>query len=194
MLIGLTGGIASGKTTVANRWAELGAYLIDADVLAREVVAPDSTGLSQIREVFGDGVMQADGSLDRAALAHLIFMDPEKRETLERITHPLIRQLALSRLADAGDAPVVYVIPLLIETNSQLPFDKIVTVSAPEQLRVDRMVLNRGLSPELAQSRIAAQASDVEREAAADYVIDSNCSMPELLARADAVWAELTAA
>jgi dephospho-CoA kinase len=194
VLIGLTGGIASGKTTVANRWAELGAQLIDADELAREVVAPGTVGLSKISESFGDAVVQADGSLDRAGLADLIFMDPSKRKTLEGITHPLIRELALSRLAEAGDAPVVYVIPLLVETNSQLPFDKVVTVSAPEQLRVDRMVLNRGLSPELAQARISSQASDAQREAAADYVIDSNCSMPELLARADAVWAELTAA
>jgi dephospho-CoA kinase len=118
-------------------------------------------------------------------------MDATKREELEAITHPLIRERALSELTAAGDQPVVYVIPLLVESKSTLPFDAVVTVSAPEQLRVDRMVLNRGLSPELAQARLSAQASDAEREAAADYVIDSNCSMAELLERADGVWARL---
>jgi dephospho-CoA kinase len=194
VLIGLTGGIASGKTTVANRWAELGAQIIDADELAREVVAPGTSGLSQIAAAFGDEIIQGDGSLDRSGLANLIFMDPAKRQTLEAITHPLIRQLALKRLEQAGDTPVVYVIPLLVESKSQLPFDKIVTVSAPEQLRIDRMVLNRGLSPELAQARIAAQTSDSERERLADVIIDSDCSLDELLERAEQVWVELTAA
>jgi dephospho-CoA kinase len=192
VLIGLTGGIASGKTTVANRWAELGAKIIDADILAREVVAPGSLGLKAIAEKFGSRLVLEDGSLDRAALADIVFMDPEKRAELEAITHPLIRQLALAELSSAGNQPVVYVIPLLVESQSTLPFDAVVTVSAPEQLRVDRMVLNRGLSPELAQARLAAQVSDAQREAAADHVINSDCTMAELLARADAVWAELT--
>jgi dephospho-CoA kinase len=191
VLIGLTGGIASGKSTVANRWAELGAKIIDADVLAREVVAPGSSGLKAIAKKFGPQLILEDGSLNRAALADIVFLDPRKRSELEAITHPLIRELALTQLAEAGNQPVVYVIPLLVESNSTLPFDAVVTVSAPEQLRVDRMVLNRGLSPELAQARLSAQASDAEREAAADYVIDSNCSMAELLERAESVWAQL---
>jgi dephospho-CoA kinase len=193
VLIGLTGGIASGKSTVANRWAELGAHIIDADVLAREVVAPGSAGLSAIAAKFGSQLVLDDGSLNRSALADIVFVDASKREELEAITHPLIRELALSQLQAAGDQPVVYVIPLLVESKSTLPFDAVVTVSAPEQLRVDRMVLNRGLSPELAHARLSAQASDAEREAAADYVIDSNCTMAELLERADTLWAELAA-
>lgn len=192
MLIGLTGGIASGKTTVANRWRELGAVVIDSDELAREVVAPGSAGLAAIADAFGESVLTATGELDRAALANLVFMDSEKRLQLEQITHPLIRQLALSRIEAAAAQVVVYVIPLLVESNGKLPFDRVVTVSAPERVRVDRMVLNRDLSPELAQARIAAQASDAEREAVSDFVINSDCELPELISRADAVWAKLT--
>jgi dephospho-CoA kinase len=193
VLIGLTGGIASGKTTVANRWAELGAEIIDADELAREVVAPGSEGLQEIAESFGSDFVQGDGTLNRSLLADTIFMDTHKRKRLEAITHPKIRQLALTRLAVAGDKPVVYVIPLLVESASTLPFDSVVTVSAPESVRLDRMVKNRGLSPELAQARLGAQANDIEREAVANHVISSDCSLAELIARADNLWAKLTA-
>jgi dephospho-CoA kinase len=194
VLIGLTGGIASGKTTVANRWAELGAEIIDADELAREVVAPGSEGLREIATSFGSNFVQPDGTLNRALLADTIFMDADKRRLLEAITHPRIRQLALQRLSAAGDRPVVYVIPLLVESASTLPFDTVVTVSAPESVRLDRMIKNRGLSPELAQARLGAQASDSEREAVANHVINSDCSLAELIARADNLWAKLTAA
>ena len=193
MLIGLTGGIASGKTTVANRWAELGAEIIDADELAREVVAPGSEGLREIVESFGPNFVQDDGTLNRSLLADTIFMNADKRRLLEGITHPKIRQLALQRLAEAGDRPVVYVIPLLVESASTLPFDSVVTVSAPEAVRLDRMVQKRGLSPELAQARLGAQASDSDREAVANHVINSDCSLEELIARADNLWAKLTA-
>ena len=193
MLIGLTGGIASGKTTVANRWAELGAEIVDADELARTVVAPGSEGLSEIVESFGTNFVRDDGTLNRSLLADTIFMDADKRKRLEGITHPKIRRLALQRLAEAGDKPVVYVIPLLVESASTLPFDTVVTVSAPESVRLDRMVQNRGLSPELAQARLGAQASDGDREAVANHVINSDCSLEELIARADNLWAKLTA-
>jgi dephospho-CoA kinase len=193
VLIGLTGGIASGKTTVANRWAELGAEIVDADELARTVVAPGSEGLSEIVESFGTNFVRDDGTLNRSLLADTIFMDADKRKRLEGITHPKIRRLALQRLAEAGDKPVVYVIPLLVESASTLPFDTVVTVSAPESVRLDRMVQNRGLSPELAQARLGAQASDGDREAVANHVINSDCSLEELIARADNLWAKLTA-
>ena len=193
MLIGLTGGIASGKTTVANRWAELGAEIIDADELAREAVAPGSEGLREISESFGANFVQPDGTLNRSLLADTIFMDADKRKRLEAITHPKIRQLALNRLAKAGDRPIVYVIPLLVESSSTLPFDTVVTVSAPESVRIDRMAKNRGLSIELAQARLGAQASDSDREAVANHVISSDCSLEELIARADNLWAKLTA-
>jgi dephospho-CoA kinase len=194
VLIGLTGGIASGKTTVANRWAELGAEIIDADELAREVVAPGSEGLRQIVESFGADFVQSDGTLNRSLLADTVFMDASKRKRLEAITHPKIRQLALQRLSEAEDKTVVYVIPLLVESASTLPFDSVVTVSAPESVRLNRLVTNRGISPELAQARLSAQASDSEREAVSSHVINSDCSLDELIERADNLWAKLTAA
>lgn len=190
MLIGLTGGIGSGKSTVAKRLVELGATEIDADVLAREVVAPGTEGLAEVAERFGEDLIDEDGSLNRALLAKRAFSAEENRKALEAILHPRIQKLSRERIA-AASGVVVYTIPLLVETNSKLPFDKIVTVSAPESVRVDRLVASRGMTPEEARARIAAQASDAEREAVADYVIDSNCSMTELLKRVDDLYAEV---
>lgn len=188
MLIALTGGIGSGKTTVAARWVELGAREIDADLLAREVVEPSTEGLAEIVERFGKEILLADGSLDRGALAKVAFADDQSRKDLEAILHPRIQRLAAERVKGLGGV-IVYTIPLLAETNSKLEFDRVVTVSCDEAVRIDRLVTLRGMSKEEAMGRITAQASDAEREARADTVIDSNCPMDELISRADEVFA-----
>ena len=190
MLIGLTGGIGSGKSTVAKRLVNLGATEIDADLLAREVVEPGTTGLSQVAERFGQDLIQSDGTLNRAALAQRAFASEVDRKDLEGILHPLIQQLSRERIANAKGI-VVYTIPLLVESQSKLPFDRVITVSAPESVRVQRLVESRGMTEEEAISRIKAQATDQEREAIADYVIHSDCSMEELMNRVDSVFAEL---
>ncbi len=187
MLIALTGGIGSGKSTVARRWVELGATEIDADLLAREVVAPGSQGLALVAKQFGDGVLAADGSLNRAALAQVAFSSEENRKLLESILHPLIQQLALEKVQGLTGI-VVYTIPLFVESNSKLKFDKVVTISCDESVRIQRLVSSRGMTEVEAASRIKAQATDVEREAVADIVIDSNCELSELLAKADSIF------
>jgi dephospho-CoA kinase len=187
VLIALTGGIGSGKSTVARRWVELGATEIDADVLAREVVAPGSTGLALVAKQFGSEVLAADGTLDRAALARITFGSEENRKLLESILHPLIQQLALEKVEGLSGI-TVYTIPLFVESNSKLKFDKVVTISCDETVRVKRLVESRGMSEGEAISRISAQASDAQREAVSDIVIDSNCSMAELVSRADSVF------
>lgn len=192
MLIGLTGGIASGKSTVAKVWERLGGKHIDADILAREVVQPGSIGLNKIVERFGRSILDSSGSLNREGLGKLVFSDPKARLDLENLLHPLIQKLAQEKIKDLAGENIFYTIPLLVETNSPLEFEKIVTVSAPEEIRINRLVTNRGLSEAQAKERIAAQASDREREAVADIVIDSNCSMAELEARAEEVWFALT--
>ena len=145
VLIGLTGGIGSGKSTVAKRLVELGATEVDADLLAREVVAPGTDGLEAVAKSFGGDLVSSDGSLDRALLAQRAFSSEENRKALEAILHPLIQKLSRERIAQASGL-VVYTIPLLVETNSTLPFDKIVTVSAPVEVRVRRLVQSRGMS------------------------------------------------
>jgi dephospho-CoA kinase len=187
VLIALTGGIGSGKSTVARRWVELGATEIDADVLAREVVEPGSIGLTKVAAAFGPTVLTNEGSLDRAELAKIAFSSEDQRLKLERILHPLIQELALSRVSEMSGV-VVYTIPLFVESNSKLRFDKVVAISCDEAVRVQRLVSSRGMTKSEASSRIAAQASDSEREAVADIVIDSNCSLEELLQRADSVY------
>ena len=187
MLIALTGGIGSGKSTVARRWVELGATEIDADVLAREVVAPGSTGLARVAKQFGSQVLAADGTLDRAALAKIAFSSEENRKLLESILHPLIQQLALEKVEGLSGV-IVYTIPLFVESNSKLKFDKVVTISCDEAVRVKRLVESRGMSEGEAISRISAQTSDAQREAVSDIVIDSNCTMAELVSRADSVF------
>lgn len=192
MLIGLTGGIGSGKSTVANRWVALGATEIDADKLAREVVNPGTEGLSMVAARFGADLIQEDGTLNRALLAQRAFGSEADRKDLEGILHPLIQKLAKEKVAGVS-GHVVYTIPLLVETNSQIPFDKVVTISCPEEVRLERLVGSRGMSESDARARFASQASDAQREARADVVIDSNCSLQELEARADAAFVSLTA-
>ena len=140
---------------------------------------------------FGDQVLETDGSLNRSALASVAFASEESRKDLEAILHPRIQELAAERVVGL-EGVIVYTIPLLAETNSILEFERIVTVSCDESVRVDRLVTLRGMSKEDAMQRIAAQASDNEREARADTVIDSNCPMDELLAKADEVFASFS--
>ena len=199
-LIGLTGGIASGKSTVAKRLASLGAVGIDADQLAREVVEPGTPGLAAIATEFGDAILLADGTLNRPALGAIIFSDPNRRERLNAITHPAIRRLTRDRVAAAGAADphaiVVYDVPLLAEAiaGGLVTFDLIVVVHADAEVRIERMVELRGLTREEATHRIAAQASDADRLALADVVIDNNGTIDATLARVDAVWTRARAA
>jgi dephospho-CoA kinase len=190
MLIALTGGIGSGKSTVAKRFVELGATEVDADLLAREVVQPGTRGLAEVAEAFGSDLITPSGELNRALLATRAFSSPEARAKLESILHPKIQKLSRERIAQSP-GHVVYTIPLLVETASKLPFDKVVTISCPIELRVQRLIA-RGLQEQDARARIAAQASDDQREELADFVIDSDCSLDELTSRADDVWKRIT--
>jgi dephospho-CoA kinase len=189
MLIALTGGIGSGKSTVAKRLVELGATEIDADVLAREVVAKGTEGLRAVLDEFGSDLL-VDGELDRAGLAKRAFQSEQSRKNLEAILHPRIQQLAKEKIANLQGL-IVYTIPLLVEVGDRLGFERVVTVSCPETVRIDRLVKQRGMSVEDAKARISSQASDNQREAIADYVINSDCSMTELIEQVDALYREL---
>jgi dephospho-CoA kinase len=193
-LIGLTGGIASGKSVVAKRLAEHGAVHVDADVLAREVVEPGTPGLAAIEAHFGGSVISADGTLDRQALGAIIFADPEERAALNAITHPAVwaraKELFDAAVAADPNAVVVYDVPLLVEASSSRPmrFDLIVVVHADTETRLARLVELRGMTRQEAAHRLNSQASDTERLAIADVVIDSNGTLEETLAQADALW------
>lgn len=195
LLVGVTGGIASGKSVVAARFAEHGAVVVDADAIAREVVEPGTPALARIAEEFGSALIGDDGSLDRQALGAIVFADPAKLAILNGITHPAVLELSQRRFAEAAaadpDAVVVYDVPLLSEARSKAEFDVVVVVSAPDEARIERMVSRRGMSREEAERRIRSQVSDEDRRALADYIIESGGTLDETLAQADAVWAEL---
>jgi dephospho-CoA kinase len=191
----LTGGIASGKSVVAARLAEHGAVVVDADQIAREVVEPGTPALARIAEAFGDAVIAPDGSLDRAALGAIVFADEAKRRVLNGITHPAVMELSHQRFDEAGaadpEAIVVYDVPLLTEARGKAEFDIVVVVSAPEETRIERMVSLRGMSRTEAQNRIRSQAPEAERRALADILIESDGTLSETLAQADALWEQL---
>jgi dephospho-CoA kinase len=197
-LIGLTGGIASGKSVVAARLAELGAVHIDADALARRVVEPGSPALADIAAEFGRDVIRPDGTLDRAGLAALVFADSELRERLNAITHPAVRALALELIAEAQTrdpkAIVVYDVPLLVEAkvNGDRSFDLIVVVHASLQTRIRRLVELRGMSREEAQHRLNSQATDTERLAVADVVIDNDGDLAATMRQVDQLWSRVS--
>lgn len=198
-VIALTGGIASGKSTIGRRLAELGAVRIDADELAREAVAPGSPGLTRVVQRFGSDMIGANGELDRAALGAVVFGDPAALAELNAIVHPEVRRIAADRIAAAEaanpDAVVVYEIPLLVETGSARDgdWDLVLVADAPAEQRIARMVELRGMAAAEARARISHQASDSERLAVADAVIDTSRSEAETLAQVDALWAELRA-
>jgi dephospho-CoA kinase len=198
MRVALTGGIGSGKSSVAARLAAHGAVVVDADALAREVVEPGTPGLAAVVAEFGADVLAADGSLDRAALAAIVFSDPQRRQALEAIVHPLVGQRSAELIAGAPEgAVVVYDVPLLAESagtgrDRTGEFDAVVVVEAPLGLRVERLV-GRGLSADDARARIAAQATDADRRALADHVVVNDGDLTALDAEVDRLWAALTA-
>ncbi|GAA1514116.1 dephospho-CoA kinase [Agromyces terreus] len=194
-LIGLTGGIASGKSTVARRLYEHGAVHIDADQLARRAVDPGTPALDAIVDAFGAGVLQRDGSLDRARLGELVFNDARAREQLNSIVHPAVRELAARQFAKIEqadpDAVVVYDVPLLVEASVDHPFDLIVVTNSPRRTQVRRLVEERGLEPVQAEARVDAQAANTERLAIADVVIDTDGTLGHTMSQADALWGRI---
>jgi dephospho-CoA kinase len=192
--IGLTGGIASGKSLVAAELAARGAVIIDADVLAREVVEPGTPGFAAIIERFGTQVL-TDRRLNRARLAEIVFADPVARTDLERIIHPAVRARAEELERAAGSAAVVvHVIPLLVETDQQKNFDLVVTVDVDHETQIQRLSARNGFSRREAEARIAAQASRDDRRSAADVVLDNSGGLAELKVQIDALWTVLTSA
>lgn len=180
-LIGLTGGIAAGKSTVASLWGSLGATVIDADVLAREALAHGTAGLEAVAAAF-PGVVNNSGELDRKMLADIVFADETKRKQLERIVHPIVQSEAKRLMTQATSKIVVYVVPLLVEANVDHPFDAVVTVEAPEKDQVARMVRHRGMTEAEAIARIKNQTSPAHRANRANYILNSNQDI-ELLMR-----------
>ncbi|PVG83670.1 dephospho-CoA kinase [Nocardioides gansuensis] len=194
MRVGLTGGVASGKSTVSAILRELGAVVIDADALAREVVATGTPGLARVVEEFGEGLLTPGGELDRPAMGRLVFGDEAARKRLEAIVHPLVFERIVELEGAAGDHDVVvHDIPLLAESGRADTFDAVIVVDSPREVQVDRMVRDRGWTVEDAESRIAAQASREDRLAVATHVIENTGTLEQLEARVREVYAELAA-
>ncbi|HET9873819.1 MAG TPA: dephospho-CoA kinase [Propionibacteriaceae bacterium] len=192
--VGLTGGIASGKTAVSRLLEKHGALVIDADVLAREVVAPGTPGLSAVVDRFSPAVLAPDGSLDRAALGRIVFADPTARRDLEAIIHPAVRARAAEiETATHDGAVVVHVIPLLVETGQQDQFDICVVVDVDVDTQIERICRRNALSRAEAEARVAAQASRADRLAVADVVIDNSGSRRSLEAQVRRLWHDLAA-
>lgn len=196
-VIGLTGGIAAGKSAVAARLRELGAVVLDADALAREVVEPGTPGLAAIIERFGPEVLDTDGALDRPRLGAIVFGDDAARADLNAIVHPEVRrrydELVAEAFARDRDAIVVYDVPLLAEARAASEFGLVMVVDAPADVRLERLVALRGMDREQARARIAAQISDEERRAMADVVIDSSGTIEHTMEQVDALWERLVA-
>ncbi|WP_155335544.1 dephospho-CoA kinase [Acrocarpospora corrugata] len=191
--MGLTGGIGSGKSEVARRLAARGALVIDADLIAREVVEPGTPGLAEITATFGAAVLRPDGALDREALGKIVFTDPAQLKALNAIVHPKVgARVAELQAAAPDDAIVVYDVPLLAENNLAAMYDKVIVVDADDLTRLTRLTTTRGMTPEDAQSRIAAQATRETRLAIADIIIDNNGPLASLDAQVAELWHELT--
>lgn len=195
-LIGLTGGIASGKSTVARRLVEHGAVHIDADELARRVVEPGKPAYDAIVAEFGRDVLRHDGTIDRAKLGELVFADDAARSRLNAIVHPAVRELSAKLFAKAEaedpDAVVVYDVPLLVEASVDHPFDLVVVTNAPRRTQVERLVEDRGFDPIQAEARVDAQVDNTARLAIADAVIDTDGSMAHTMSQTDALWHRIT--
>lgn len=190
-LVGLTGGIASGKSTVAAAWAELGGVEIDADQLAREAVAPGTQGLAQVVSAFGEAIL-SNGQLDRAALGSIVFSDENKRKQLEAIVHPIVKQLAKQRIEQLPpDAIVIYNVPLLVEAAVDLEFNKVVTVEAPTEKQIERLISSRNMTRQEAQARINVQATAAQRANKADVILNSNQDLNLLLKDARKLWIQI---
>jgi dephospho-CoA kinase len=196
-LIGLTGGIGSGKSTVAGFLRELGATVIDADEATRAVQAPGAPGLRQLVEAFGSEILTADGALDRPRLAAIAFGDPQARRRLNEIIHPLVRQWMAERqreAAERGDASVVLEVPLLFETRGVEGLDAVVLVYAPEDLQLKRLIESRGMEEQAARARIASQMPIEEKRRLAGHVILNTGSLEELRAETERTWVDVQAA
>lgn len=196
VVVGLTGGIGSGKSTVARMLAERGAVVVDADAVAREVMAPGGPAHAAVVQRFGPAVVAADGTVDRAALAGLVFGDDEAREDLNRIVHPAVAEVMLARVAAAGsadpDALVVLDVPLLVEVGrDRYPVAAVIVVDAPVELAVARLVSDRGFTHADASARAGAQATREERRAIADLILDNSSDLDHLRSEVDRAWAWL---
>lgn len=191
-MVGLTGGIGSGKSTVARSLAERGAVVVDADAIARMVVEPGQPALAELVDAFGPEILRADGSLDRAALAERAFVSEDARKQLEGITHPAIAKEFLAQIASAssGDGIVVHDVPLLVESTRGYDYGAVIVVEAPVELRLSRVVA-RGVARADAERRMALQASDEERRKVATWVIDNSGDLEHLERQVDAIWPEL---
>ena len=194
-VVALTGGIGSGKSAVCREFSRLGAAIVDADALAREVVAPGSEGLREVVELLGPEVCREDGSLDRPRVAALVFQDPERRAALEGIIHPRVRERLTARVAGLVRAArhelLVLDIPLLFETGREQVYEQVIVVSCPTEQRVKRLVQQRGLAEEDVRARIAAQLSLTEKAERADLVIDNSGSRAVLRAQVERAWQRL---
>lgn len=192
MRVGLTGGIASGKSTVSSILAGLGATVIDADQLARDVVAKGTPGLAQVVEAFGPEILTPEGDLDRPAMGGLVFGDEALRRRLEGIVHPLVfERYAELEAAAPKDGVVIHDIPLLVESGRAGEFDAVIVVDAPEELQIERMIRDRGWTEDDARARIAAQATREQRRAVATYLIDNTGTREDLHERVVEVFNEL---
>ncbi len=194
--VGLTGNIASGKTSVVQTWRQLGAQVVDADVLARRAVAPGSPGLEAVAAQFGASALDATGALDREVMRRLVFADPAARRRLEAIIHPEVarlRALEEARLEAEGARIVVHDIPLLFEVGAEKALDLVVFVDAPEATRLQRLVRDRGLPEAQARAMIAAQMPAAEKRARADIVIDNEGTLAQLAAEAEGAWEQILA-
>jgi dephospho-CoA kinase len=196
-LIALTGGIASGKSTIARRLAEHGAVIVDADQIVRDVQSPGSPVLERIAAEFGAGMLRPDGALDRAALGAIVFGDSQALSRLNAIVHPAVASESYRRFSAAFDADpdavVVYDVPLLAEARPGDRWDLVVVAHAPVDVRVERLVALRGLTEAEARARVAAQADDDTRLALADVVIETSGALDDTIAQTDALWERLTA-
>ena len=190
-LVGLTGGIASGKSYVASLLEELGASTIDADQVARDVVIPGSSGLVQVVAAFGYEILLPGGELDRAKLGNIVFSDSAKRLELESILHPLIKARTTQLISEQVSDLVVYAVPLLVEANVDYPFDAIITVEAGVENQVSRIIQSRAMPEAEARARILAQTSSSKREARADFVIDSSGTRDQTQKQVEKVWSQL---
>jgi dephospho-CoA kinase len=190
--VGLTGGIGAGKSEVSRRLAAQGAVVIDADLIAREVVAPGTDGLAEVIAAFGPGVLGPDGALDRVALGDIVFADEQKLATLNSIVHPRVaaRMREVEDAAGAGSV-IVHDVPLIAENGLASRYDLVVVVDVPPRIQLDRLVRLRGMSREQAQARMAAQATREERLAIATIVVDNSGSLAELDRQVGELWAEL---
>ena len=195
LTVGLTGGIGSGKSTVSARLAVLGAVVIDADQLAREVVAPGEPALGEITQRFGSEMIRDDGTLDRAALAAIVFTDNVALADLNAITHPRIAERSAALVAAADDdAVVVYDVPLLVENDTEAAYDVVVVVDCPDEVRLERLLRMRGMTEADARARMAAQATREERLKNADFVVKNEGSFNRLQVQVDLLWRALLAA